>query len=100
MTYMQIMMYLSFHTSTHAKCILAGEHAVLRGSPAIIFPIKSKSLNLSYSSEYDGLQADSNSPYAESLLTLFLGMLQNSVALLKKPPVLTGKFLLKNNIIY
>jgi len=38
-----------FHTQTFGKWILAGEHAVLRGSRALAFPLKARGLELSHS---------------------------------------------------
>ena len=35
-----------FNTRTYGKWILAGEHAVLRGCPALAFPLTSRSLHL------------------------------------------------------
>ncbi|MDF1757394.1 MAG: mevalonate kinase [Legionellaceae bacterium] len=37
-----------FQTTTHGKWILAGEHAVLRGNGALVFPIFDKTLTLDY----------------------------------------------------
>src|SRR5574337_2011015 len=37
-----------FETKVHGKWILAGEHAVMRQSPAIVFPLKSRQLTLNY----------------------------------------------------
>ncbi len=38
----------NFTCRTYGKCILAGEHAVLRGSPAVVVPIKSRYLQFDY----------------------------------------------------
>lgn len=35
-------MFYEFQTTTYGKWILAGEHAVLRGHSALVFPIKEK----------------------------------------------------------
>ena len=37
-----------FQTTTHAKWILAGEHAVIRGHAALVFPLLEKTLTLYY----------------------------------------------------
>ena len=59
-----------FETITHAKCILSGEHAVLRGMPAIIFPVKTKSLQLVYENSAD-LSSSFKSPYGENFRLFF-----------------------------
>ncbi len=40
----------------HAKCILVGEHAVIRNHPAITFPLQQFRLLLKYTSHQTPLQ--------------------------------------------
>ncbi len=48
-------MSFDFETTTYGKWILSGEHAVLRGHPAIVFPLKMYALTLSYQRTTDAL---------------------------------------------
>lgn len=42
------MTYCDFQTTAHGKWILVGEHSVVRGTSAIVFPITTKKLTLKY----------------------------------------------------
>lgn len=89
----------SFETVTHAKCILAGEHAVLRGHHALVFPIKSKFLKFSYHDNHKPLKLNFDSRYAENLSIIFWGTIQSSLKLLDKTnEKLLGEFSITNNI--
>lgn len=76
----------SFTTTTHGKWILTGEHAVLRGSPAIIFPIASRALTLNYQISQTPLQIEFiNNPDHEILKTAFLAVLKREQPLSINP---------------
>jgi len=44
-------MFCDFKTTAHGKWILTGEHAVIRGYHALVFPLFSKTLQLEYSAK-------------------------------------------------
>ena len=88
-----------FHTITHAKCILAGEHAVLRGHPSVVFPVKCKTLELSYQPTQHTLTADFAAPYGENLLIFLWRIVAISLQMLDKDSsLIEGQFNLKNSI--
>ena len=88
-----------FQTKAHAKWILAGEHAVLRNSSALVFPVPNKYLQLSYIAAENELSADFSAPYGETLLLFFWGVLEQGLHHLGlKQEQLKGKFFLENNI--
>lgn len=90
----------SFTTTTHGKWILTGEHAVLRGSPAIIFPIASRALTLNYQISQTPLQIEFiNNPDHEILKTAFLAVLKRGAAIIDKPiEAICGNFYLTSNL--
>lgn len=88
-----------FQTKTHAKWILAGEHAVLRNSAALVFPVPNKFARLSYSASDENLSADFSADYGETLLLFFWGLLEEGFNEFKvKKDQVKGKFFLENNI--
>lgn len=74
-------MFNSFVTHSFGKWILAGEHAVLRGVPALVFPIKSKFIKLSYCNEGvgKGLICNLSGSSGQELEILFWGVLEKAI---------------------
>jgi mevalonate kinase len=87
-----------FQTIAHGKCILAGEHAVLRGYPGIVFPIKNRSIVTSYQPDDRKLTVTADSPFEDNLLLYFGNTLKIAFELLEKNLEITGNFNIKNNI--
>jgi len=92
-------MFCDFQTTTHAKWILAGEHAVLRGQAAIAFPILEKKLHLSYQPKDSDLSAEFEGSSGADLHLLFWSVLEHGQQLLgQSVNQLSGHFKLWCNI--
>lgn len=86
-----------FQSTAHAKCILAGEHAVIRGHPAIVSPLKSHCLKLNYSQ--DKLFPLELSVDNEIITRLLMKLLHISMDMLgKNPTTISGSFQAINSI--
>lgn len=68
----------SMETTVHGKWILAGEHAVLRGSPALAFPIFSRSLRFSYQESSVPLSVEFAGLHGDELKLLFWGVMEKA----------------------
>lgn len=92
----------TFSTSAHAKCILAGEHAVLRGVPAIVLPITNKKISFTLQRSNDDVSIDYSAscmPYEQTFLLYFWQTLNRSLDLIKrKNTELRGSIVIENNI--
>lgn len=69
----------AFQTTTYGKWILAGEHAVLRGCPALAFPLTTRSLELVYRPGAQPLDVEFAGERGEELKLLFWGVLENAL---------------------
>lgn len=73
---------MTFETSVCGKWILAGEHAVLRGCPALVFPLRSKILKLAYTKNPAAdLQLQLKGPHGAELQLLFFGVVERACTL-------------------
>ncbi|MBA2655530.1 MAG: mevalonate kinase [Tatlockia sp.] len=77
-------MSFDFCTTTHGKWILAGEHSVLRGHGALVFPIKEKRLCLSYNKVDRKLSAHYEGSSGSDMHLLFWSVLEQGQQLLGK----------------
>ncbi|WP_115303477.1 mevalonate kinase family protein [Legionella beliardensis] len=92
-------MFCSFVTSTHGKWILAGEHAVLRGHGALVFPVKGRKLTLTYCPSTTELHADFSGASSHDMHLLFWPVLERGQKLLGHSiNRLTGHFHIESNI--
>lgn len=72
---------MSFEVRVPGKWILAGEHAVLRGSPALVFPLQSRALELTYQNSNTDLQLDLSGDHGQDLKLLVWGVLEKACEL-------------------
>jgi mevalonate kinase len=93
------MMSYDFVTTTHGKWILAGEHAVIRGHGALVFPINEKKLTLSYHQSSSELSANYEGSSGAETHLLFWSVLEQGMQLLDRSlNSLNGHFNLYSNI--
>lgn len=76
------MTFCDFETTTYGKWILAGEHAVVRGHAALVFPIKEKKLTLRYLAQSPSLGADYTGSSGADMHLLFWSVLEHGMQLL------------------
>lgn len=91
----------NFETQAYAKCILAGEHAVLRGCPALVQPIFQKMIKLMYHDSTHPFQMINHSPASADLNAVFYQTFQEGLAQLKSPwsiKDISGTFVIENHI--
>lgn len=67
-----------FKTKTFGKWILAGEHSVLRGCPALVFPLKSKNLEFQFFKGPENLHLVLEGPHGKEMELLFWGVLEKA----------------------
>jgi mevalonate kinase len=69
----------AMETRAFGKWILAGEHAVLRGSPALVFPVFGKSLTLKYHDDGRDLSVEFDGDHGGEMQLLFWGVMEKAL---------------------
>jgi mevalonate kinase len=89
----------SFKCQAFGKWILVGEHAVLRGCPALVFPIRTRSLELTYTETNEALEVELNGDHGVELKLLVWTVLDKACELKKiDKSVLKGTLHLESSL--
>lgn len=70
-----------YTVTTHGKCIITGEHAVLRGESACVFPVKSRYLTLTFTSSNSDVTASFQGEFATNAQMLFWSVLEKGLSM-------------------
>ena len=88
-----------FTTRSSAKYILSGEHSVLRGGPAIVFPIPEKYIELRYTSGFGNLKVNFSGDFENPVVLVFWGLLSEAMQKVQRTKEgLKGDISIYNNI--
>lgn len=70
---------MKFKVETFGKWILAGEHSVLRGCPALVFPLKGRGLSLEYEESDQHVKVNFGGTHGSDLRLPFWGLLEQAL---------------------
>lgn len=88
-----------FTVRSSAKYILSGEHSVLRGGPAIVFPIPQKYMELRYSRGTGSLKVNFTGEFEQPVVLVFWGLLSEAMQKIQRTKEdLKGSISIHNNI--
>ncbi len=88
----------NFKTTVSGKWILAGEHAVIRGAPAILFPIPAFTLSLDYKAIHAPWQLSLAGNLSTAHEAGIQSVIQHGFTLLNKPCPTQGLLTIENHI--
>lgn len=88
-----------FQAESYGKCIIAGEHSVLRGQPAVVFPVRPKFMKLEVEADDGDFTAQFLGHHGEELKVLFFGLLEQTLERLgKKRKDLSGALRIESEL--
>ncbi len=89
----------SYSSESYAKCIISGEHSVLRGCPALVIPVKSCALKSTWDLSDKPLELSFSGEHSRELSLVFSGVLDQACRSLSlRRDELKGQWRLENNI--
>lgn len=98
-TWLEITMYSSCSIHSTGKWILTGEHAVLRGNSAIVFPLHNKRLSIDYNANNKPVSVTFNNNPNHALIDSFRQGMLFALAQLQLTKIdLSGHFTIHNQI--